>query len=748
MNYEKLKLLIPMNDLELSAQQQIFNCLKLPFLEKLVIMPDCHTGYLLPIGGVALLLGVISPEYVGYDIGCFVGDTKVSLPDGNDYTLKQLYDKKLKKFPVYSMDKNGNHKIGIADEVKLTRKNSKLVKIILDNDEEIICTPDHKFLTIDLEYIEAKDLTQDISLFPFHRYLDRDGYEYLGINGTSIIRPTHWVVAESGLLGEIPSFENGTQIHHNDKNKLNNFPDNLIFIDKIEHCKFHGKERNYFATDDFKKKKEKTISDRGYYFDKKFLEKKKEVATNNIKQYMSNNKEHFDQVVKDNAERGGKFFSDKNSDEVMKLKQKLGRIIKIVKQCLTLYGDITEEIYEQVRVTFYNFPYYSNAIKIINQAGFKDFYELINSEKFSNNHKIKRVVELDYTEDVYCMTVDKYHNFALSSGVFAHNCGMCTIITNLDFDDVFKNQRSKDRMLASIYKEIPVGPKMKEKDFFHFPEFKSASGDRDLTIRINKRLYKQLGTLGGGNHFIELGKDHHGKLGITIHSGSRNPGHTLAGYYMSKTKLNDMDLPRGFFHVDSEWGKMYHHDMNIMLDYALENRKNMMRTILDLIGIRNPDTLLKGMINENHNHAIKIDENRVLHRKGATESNKDQLGVIPGNMRDGVFIVKGLGNEEYLCSSSHGAGRKGSRTWAKETISLEKFEKDMKGITAKVNKNVLDESPDAYKDVRKVIKEQEGIVVNVINHISSIINVKDDTEDQKKRRKKKGKPWTGNQLKT
>jgi len=90
--------------------------------------------------GVALLDNVISPEYVGYDIGCFIGSTKIPLLDGNDYTLKELYDKNLKNFPVYSMNKKGEHRIGIADEVKLTRKNAELVKIILDNDEEIICT--------------------------------------------------------------------------------------------------------------------------------------------------------------------------------------------------------------------------------------------------------------------------------------------------------------------------------------------------------------------------------------------------------------------------------------------------------------------------------------------------------------------------------------------------------------------------------------------------------------------------------
>ncbi len=305
-------------------------------------------------------------------------------------------------------------------------------------------------------------------------------------------------------------------------------------------------------------------------------------------------------------------------------------------------------------------------------------------------------------------------------------CGVCCILTDIEYTDILKRKKVNQFIFNEIYRRIPVGPNCREKPLHISPRFRSACGDKNLDKKVNNKLLSQKGTLGSGNHFIEIGYDKNNHLGITLHSGSRNPGHSIADFYMKKTRLNDQDLPKGFFWLDSDWGQMYLRDMNYALEYALENRKLMMDELLNILGFSESEkrVLFKGMINENHNHAVLQADNRVLHRKGATESLNNQLGVIPGNMRDGVYIVKGLGNENYLSSSSHGAGRKGSRTWAKKSIPMERFEKSMKGIIAKVGKSTLDESPDAYKNVDDVIKAQEGIVIDVINHIKPVINVK------------------------
>jgi len=235
-------------------------------------------------------------------------------------------------------------------------------------------------------------------------------------------------------------------------------------------------------------------------------------------------------------------------------------------------------------------------------------------------------------------------------------------------------------------------------------------------------LYVQLGTLGGGNHFIELGKNRVGNLCITIHSGSRNPGHSIATYYMRLSKNIDKNLPNGFLNLDGEIGQAYLKDMEFAQDYALENRKIMMKKVLDILGL-SWNQYKRKMVNENHNHAI-VTEDGVLHRKGATPADKGQIGIIPGNMKDGVYVTIGLGNEEYLSSASHGAGRTMSRTKIKEMVTLSDFCDSMVGIIAKVEKSTIDESCFAYKDLDVVIGMQEGIVIDIVDKVKPLVNVK------------------------
>lgn len=295
-------------------------------------------------------------------------------------------------------------------------------------------------------------------------------------------------------------------------------------------------------------------------------------------------------------------------------------------------------------------------------------------------------------------------------------CGMCCVILDDNANELTASM--KHNIFNEVYRVVPTGlggeltaPEVDIKDFA------SASGNSDLNNKVNAKLKIQLGTLGSGNHFIEIGKNDSGNIAITIHSGSRNIGHSIASFYM---KLNDEGLPKGFFYKNSCLGQAYYRDMVYAQEYALLNRKFMMETILSIFGYTLKDY---GMINENHNHA-EIVADGVLHRKGATPALKEQLGVIPGNMRDGVYITKGLGNKEYLCSASHGAGRVMSRKRAKSEISLADFTNSMKGIIAKVQNSTLDEAPFAYKNLDTVIEYQEGVVIKVVDKITPLINIK------------------------
>lgn len=246
-----------------------------------------------------------------------------------------------------------------------------------------------------------------------------------------------------------------------------------------------------------------------------------------------------------------------------------------------------------------------------------------------------------------------------------------------------------------------------------------------LTNAMSKRDYiGQFGTLGTGNHFLEVGYDEEDNVWVTVHSGSRGLGHEVATYWMTKQKDEN---PNGFL-TNSKEGKEYINDMVTCILYAFSNREEMLTATAKAIlgpNIEIPDIY----VNANHNHAeiIALHElgQVVIHRKGATNSNHDELGVIPGNMRDGVFIVKGLGNEESIRSSSHGAGRVMSRSKAKKTINLNSFVESMKGVASDAGPKTLDESPDAYKDIFSVIKQQEEAgILEVIKHIKPLINIK------------------------
>lgn len=177
------------------------------------------------------------------------------------------------------------------------------------------------------------------------------------------------------------------------------------------------------------------------------------------------------------------------------------------------------------------------------------------------------------------------------------------------------------------------------------------------------------------------------------------------------------------FDVETKDGKDYITDLDFCLEFALANRMNMIYRVIDVV-----DRYCEGvaigssLINRNHNHA-ELKDGLWIHRKGATHADAGMMGVIPGNMKDGSFIVRGLGNPDSLWSSSHGAGRVMGRKEAKRVLNMDDFEKSMKGITALVNKDTLDESIFAYKDIYDVMRLQAGLV-EVVAHPRPIINIK------------------------
>ncbi len=300
-------------------------------------------------------------------------------------------------------------------------------------------------------------------------------------------------------------------------------------------------------------------------------------------------------------------------------------------------------------------------------------------------------------------------------------CGMCSMRTN-------KHQVDRDDLksiMSIIRKTVPVG-------FDHHNEQQDEKWMPDLNgnLKIVEQEYEsarnQVGTLGGGNHFIEIQKGSDGFVWIMIHSGSRNIGFTVAKHYNQKAKeLNekwesDTRTDLAFFPKDTEEFNDYINEMNYCIEFALNNRKLMMERVqhafTDVLG----DIEFSDFINKPHNFATlenHFGQDVIVHRKGATRAREGELGMIPGSQGTSSYIVKGKGNKDAFESCSHGAGRVMSRNQAKKTLSVEEESKPLeeRGILHAIrHKSDLDEAPGSYKDIKKVMDLQKDLIDIVV----------------------------------
>lgn len=307
-------------------------------------------------------------------------------------------------------------------------------------------------------------------------------------------------------------------------------------------------------------------------------------------------------------------------------------------------------------------------------------------------------------------------------------CGMCAVPTTFNVDDIREHAAA---IHHAIHQEVPVGNQKRPRSI-SCPALDILPHTKVINHQAQVRdAWKQIGTLGGGNHFIEIGEDVLGRAWIVIHSGSRGVGHGTAGHYM-KAFAGAHGITTGNFegHLglpeNHPLAKDYIKDLNWCLEYALANRRMMIQGVYEAlrsVGLEG-QLCYDELINRNHNHAERK-EGQWIHRKGATHAEEGMMGVIPGNMQDGSFIVMGLGNPSSLSSSSHGAGRVLSRSQAKKRLDPSDFVQSMAKarIVSDASDKTIDESPKAYKDINEVMAQQEDLVV-VMNRVVPIINVK------------------------
>lgn len=323
-------------------------------------------------------------------------------------------------------------------------------------------------------------------------------------------------------------------------------------------------------------------------------------------------------------------------------------------------------------------------------------------------------------------------------------CGMETILLEEKSVDLEKFDKF-------IYDNIPSGRNIRKHPHKYsldveIDEFKCLDN-----INLNRAL-KSIGTLGGGNHFIEIDRDDSGNLYIVIHSGSRHLGKEVAEYYqeeaykqlnhcskkMLEKVINDLktsgrqteiqntidkmkkqvltDIPKSLAYASGYLFDDYIHDMKIVQKYAVLNRKAMAYELINGLGLT-----VKEEFTTIHNY---IDTESMILRKGAVSAKKGEKLLIPINMRDGSLICIGKGNEDWNCSAPHGAGRLFSRNQAKKNFTVDEFKTSMDGIyTTSINENTLDECPMAYKTMDDIVNNISP-TADIVKIIKPIYNFK------------------------
>ncbi|GHU36974.1 hypothetical protein FACS1894172_20240 [Spirochaetia bacterium] len=322
-------------------------------------------------------------------------------------------------------------------------------------------------------------------------------------------------------------------------------------------------------------------------------------------------------------------------------------------------------------------------------------------------------------------------------------CGMGAIKTNLEAD-ALGDMSARRSLIEEIKAQIPVGESHSRKipvPWEGFSAWHDSLGGAPEPAWFSENMHEKLdeynlGTLGGGNHFIELQKSEEGTLWIMLHSGSRNLGYRIANFYHRQAVALDADLGIelpdsniAYLPAGHDLGSAYIRDMNHALNYAQENRRVMLNHLKSIIAEHFPavDYLLE--VNIHHNYAALEEHSGTklwIHRKGATSARNGELGIIPGSMGTASYIVSGLGNPDSFSSCSHGAGRRMGRADACRRLSREACDESMNGIVfdrwktsqtkGENGKKLLDlsEAPAAYKDIDSVIEAEADLVTPIV----------------------------------
>lgn len=325
-------------------------------------------------------------------------------------------------------------------------------------------------------------------------------------------------------------------------------------------------------------------------------------------------------------------------------------------------------------------------------------------------------------------------------------CGMCAALTNLTANDLPDNLSS---LRNQIERDIPVGfnehqgeinllgdigEKYRNKLYHTIQQFESLELQNKLGAAKTTKIIRQVGTLGGGNHFIEICLDVQDRVWIMLHSGSRGIGRQIGdvAIEMAKTQaITNHRLPSdenlAWLDEGSVEFNSYIQAMTWAQDYARFNRDTMLNLVIGALKHKLPTLSIVGEVVNCHHNFTSLEEHfgekMWITRKGAVSAKSGELGIIPGSMGAKSFIVTGKGNSSAYCSCSHGAGRKISRTQANKAFSIEDLKMQTLGVECRKDAKIIDEIPGAYKDIDEVMNAQLDLV-EIVQTLKQVLCVK------------------------
>lgn len=380
-------------------------------------------------------------------------------------------------------------------------------------------------------------------------------------------------------------------------------------------------------------------------------------------------------------------------------------------------------------------------MRVINHADFNVPVKMwLDEVEYSATEQIENLARLPFAYKHIAIMPDSHMGYGMPIGAVLATedvvipnavgvdigCGMNAVKTTIPVEDI-TYAKIKD-VVELAYRKIPVGNSMHEKkqDADRMPSMRDVLYVLDAKNAVVNREYdhalKQLGTLGGGNHFVELQSGDDGYMWIMLHSGSRHLGKSIGEKYNNiAVKLNKEwhsavppSYQLAFLPIGEPETDEYLVEMQYAMDYALASRKLMMERMQEAVETVFGEVDYSNMINIHHNFAnfeMHYGKNVMVHRKGAVQAYKGQLGIIPSSQGTPSYITEGLGNRESFMSSSHGAGRVMGRKDAQRRLNLDEEIARMEGIVHRIdNIKALDEAPSAYKDMDTVMANQADLV--------------------------------------